>query len=143
MGLQYYPHNVVEEFAKGEFYAGKDLFMQTEYFSGATSGYFLQYVYGENLGTSSQEEHKVAVAFYDLKHKIIWSVTNPPVVSKEGDLVRQIQKSINRNAKVEVIRVDYDEFIQRLNGDIDTLDSPFEGDEMFQEQKMIKLILLD
>lgn len=141
--MGYYPHNVVEDFAKGEFFGGKDLFMQTEFFSGATSGYLLQYVYGDNPGTSSQEEHKVAVAFYDLKHKIIWSVSNPPIPSTEGDLVRQIQKSINRNTKVEVIRIDYDEFIKRLNGDIDSLDSPFEGDEMFQEQKMIKLILLD
>jgi hypothetical protein len=39
--------------------------------------------------------------------------------------------------------MEYDDFLKRLNGDIDTLDNPFEGDEMFQEQKMIKLILLN
>jgi hypothetical protein len=136
MELQYRPHNVVEEFAKGEFYAGKDLFMQTEYFAGAVNGYLLYHV-NETEG----EEHKIAVAFYDLKHNVIWSVSNAPLQNPE--IVRQIQKSINRKAKVEVIRMEYDDFLKRLNGDIDILDNPFEGDEMFQEQKMIKLILLN
>lgn len=130
-----YPKDVVKLFAKGEFYVGKDLFLQTDFFSGAVKGYQLQYIENGYM--------TLVLAFYNLETKTIWAVKG---VSPEHEwLVDEVYMTLAEDANVKLVTATPVEFSRMLNGDDveGEKGNPFEGDPMFQEQKMIKLILFN